>query len=241
MATIEHSNSSASRGVGVIMGDKRLKAIAVRGTKDINVAQPAELFARCAAQYTEIYDNPNCGCVFRHEDDESWHVNNFAWGNARERVRGIWTEEREKAWESTTRNYEVRWTGCYNCPKDCHIAIRYPGRQIFQLKCYSKLTYAMAAYEELDFNYKILSFTQEYGLDGFTTPAGARLRGRALRGRHPDRRGRARTSRPTRRGGSSTWSRRSCAAKASATSSPTACTGRPARSARAPKPSTTTP
>ena len=28
----------------------------------------------------------------------------------------------------------------------------------------------MAAYEELDFNYKMLSYTQEYGLDGFSTP-----------------------------------------------------------------------
>ncbi len=46
-ATIEHANSSASRGVGVIMGDKRLKAIAVRGTKDVNVARPAELFEIC--------------------------------------------------------------------------------------------------------------------------------------------------------------------------------------------------
>ena len=116
-ATVEHSNSSASRGVGVIMGDKRLKAIAVRGTKDINVAHPAELFARCAAQYTEIYDNPNCGCVFRHEDDESWHVDNFAWGNARERVRGIWTEEREKAWESTTRKLRGTLDGLLQLPQ----------------------------------------------------------------------------------------------------------------------------
>jgi aldehyde:ferredoxin oxidoreductase len=170
MSSIEHSNSSASRGVGVIMGDKRLKAIAVRGTKDINIARPAELFELCNRQYKEIYDNPNCGCIFRHEDDESWHVDNFAWGNARERVRGVWTEERAKEWEETTRKYTVRWTGCYNCPKDCHLGIRYPGRQTFQLKCYSKLTYAMAAYEELDFNYNILSLTQEYGLDGFTTP-----------------------------------------------------------------------
>ena len=52
MATIEHDNSSASRGVGVIMGDKRLKAIAVRGTKDINVARPAELFEMCT-QYAQ--------------------------------------------------------------------------------------------------------------------------------------------------------------------------------------------
>jgi aldehyde:ferredoxin oxidoreductase len=170
MSSIEHSNSSASRGVGVIMGDKRLKAIVVRGTKDINVARPAELFEICNAQYKEIYDNPDCGCIFRHEHDETWHVDNFAWGNARDRVRGVWTEERAKEWEETTRKYEVRWTGCYNCPKDCHVGIRYPGRQVFQLKCYSKLTYAMAAYEELDFNYNMLSLTQEYGLDGFTTP-----------------------------------------------------------------------
>ena len=44
MASIDHNHASAARGVGVIMGDKRLKAIAVRGTKDINIARPAELF-----------------------------------------------------------------------------------------------------------------------------------------------------------------------------------------------------
>jgi aldehyde:ferredoxin oxidoreductase len=44
MASIEHANSSASRGVGVIMGDKRLKAIAVRGTKDVNIAPAYRAF-----------------------------------------------------------------------------------------------------------------------------------------------------------------------------------------------------
>ena len=44
MASIEHYNASAARGVGSVMGDKRLKAIAVRGTKDFQVANPEELF-----------------------------------------------------------------------------------------------------------------------------------------------------------------------------------------------------
>src|SRR4030043_1122499 len=61
LSTIEHSNSSASRGVGVIMGDKRLKAIAVRGTKDIHIARPAELFEICLGLRKEIYENPKCG------------------------------------------------------------------------------------------------------------------------------------------------------------------------------------
>ena len=170
MATIEHANSSASRGVGVIMGDKKLKAIAVRGTNDVNIAHPAELFEKCAAMYQKIYDNPDCGDLMAHEDDEEFHVNNFAWGNARDRNKGFWNKEREHEWTELSNRVRMRWTGCYNCPKDCHQAISYPGRQPYFQKCYSKLTYAMAAYEELDFNYDILGVTQEYGLDGFSTP-----------------------------------------------------------------------
>jgi len=170
MATIEHDNSSASRGVGVIMGDKRLKAIAVRGTKDIHIARPAELFERCNRMHKEIYDNPYCGDYLAHEDDEEWHVNNFAWGNARERKKGWWNKEREEKWKTLSESVRLRWTGCYNCPKDCHQAIKYPGRHPYFQKCYSKLTYAMAAYKELDFNYDILGVTQEYGLDGFSMP-----------------------------------------------------------------------
>ena len=58
MATIEHANSSASRGVGVIMGDKKLKAIAVRGTNDVNIAHPAELFEKCAGDVPEDLRQP---------------------------------------------------------------------------------------------------------------------------------------------------------------------------------------
>jgi aldehyde:ferredoxin oxidoreductase len=170
MATIEHANSSASRGVGVIMGDKRLKAIVVRGTKDINVAKPAELFNICNPMYREIYENEDCGDTMAHEDDEEFHVNNFAWGNARARNIGFWNKEREVRWREITEAVRLRWTGCYNCPKDCHQAIRVPGKQTYFQKCYSKLTYAMAAYEEIDFNYDFLAVTQEFGLDGFSTP-----------------------------------------------------------------------
>lgn len=54
MASIDHGHSSAARGVGVIMGDKRLKAIAVRGTTDINIARPAEHFELCSRLHRKI-------------------------------------------------------------------------------------------------------------------------------------------------------------------------------------------
>jgi len=170
LSTIEHSNSSASRGVGVIMGDKRLKAIAVRGTKDIDIARPAELFELCLGLRKEIYENPRCGDPMAHEDDETFHVDNFAWGNARVRQTGYWNEELEEKWGALTRKLKDRDTSCYNCSKDCHAVISSSGRQRYALKCFNKLTYLMAAHKELDFNYDILGVTQEYGLDGFSTP-----------------------------------------------------------------------
>jgi len=170
MASIEHDNSSASRGVGVILGDKRLKAIAVRGTKDLYLAKPAELFSICNRMVKEIHDNPHAGDTMAHGDGDEFHVDNFAWGNARERRKDFWNKEREENWLAVEEKLRVRWTGCYNCPKDCHQAINSPGRRPYFQKCYSKLTYAMAAFEELEFDYDIIGLTQEYGLDAYSTP-----------------------------------------------------------------------
>src|SRR3989339_1867012 len=47
-ASIEQGRSSASRGgIGAVMGDKGLKAVVVRGTKDINIANPAQFMGLC--------------------------------------------------------------------------------------------------------------------------------------------------------------------------------------------------
>jgi aldehyde:ferredoxin oxidoreductase len=171
MASIEHLNSSAARhGVGAVMGSKGLKAIAVRGTKDVYVAKPAELWAVCNSKYQEIHDNPNCGDPMAHDHNEGFHVDNFAWGNARTRRPGYWNKEREEEWVALWKKVRTRDSGCYNCPKTCHYTISYPGRQTYFLKCFSKLTYCMAAFEEIDFNYDILGLTSAYGLDGFSTP-----------------------------------------------------------------------
>jgi len=170
MASIDHSSASASRGVGVIMGDKRLKAIAVRGTKDINIARPSELFDMCLPLYKEIEESPFVGDWMAVDDDDSFHTDNFAWGNARVRKRGYWNEELEKRWTALTHSVRDRQTGCYNCPKKCHNVISYPGRQRYFLKCFGKDTFFLAANQELDFNYDILGVTQEYGLDSYSTP-----------------------------------------------------------------------
>ena len=194
-ASIEHDNTSATRGVGVIMGDKRLKAIAVRGTKDLSIARPAELFEICTRQHQEIHTNPNCADVFLNEADVSWHARNLACSDARDRVKGYLTKELQEEWEVRVESEHVsyqwenysqemeevretvvdkskllRGTGCFNCLKDCHQLVSLPGKRKYFLKSYCKLAYAMVAYEELTFNYDILAAMQDYGLDEFAMP-----------------------------------------------------------------------
>jgi len=170
MASIEHNHASAARGVGVIMGDKRLKAIAVRGTKDLNIAKPAEMFDVCQRIHKKMAESSGCGDWMADDEDDSFHHNHFAWGNARTRRKDYWSKELQERWTKWKYDHMDRQTGCYNCPKKCRNVIKWPGRPRFGYKCFGKDTYHMAAFLELDFSYEILGVAQEYGVDSYATP-----------------------------------------------------------------------
>ena len=183
-ASIEQGRSSASRGgIGAVMGDKGVKAIAVRGTGDINVAQPAEFFELCneVLEYIKFReDHPITGVMpiltglgspqEMQVHDEKWHTENFMWGNSRVRRKGFWNEEVEKAWTETMTAARTRLISCYNCPMKCGATITMPGLPTYMMKCFSKLTYTMAAMSDLNFGLTIAQRATEYGVDGFSTP-----------------------------------------------------------------------
>jgi aldehyde:ferredoxin oxidoreductase len=170
MASIDCGNSSAARTVGPVMGAKKLKAIAVRGTKDVNLAHPAEAWEMCSRLRKELDENPNVGDWMATDEDDSFHHNNFSWGNARVRRKTFWSEELEERWRNLKYDHMERWTGCWNCPKSCHNLIKWPNRRRFSYKCYGKDTYHMAAFQELDFTFEILPIAQDLGLDSYSTP-----------------------------------------------------------------------
>ena len=167
-ASIEHGFNSAARGPGPVMGDKRLKAIAVRGTKEINIAQPAELFELCIKLRAKIAESMDVGDWMAVDEDDSFHHDNFAWGNARVRIKDYWSKELEERWRNLKYSNMDRQKGCYNCSKKCINVIFYKGRR-FGYKCYGKDTYHMAAFKELDFSYEILPVAMDYGVDSYST------------------------------------------------------------------------
>ncbi|HSM89835.1 MAG TPA: aldehyde ferredoxin oxidoreductase C-terminal domain-containing protein, partial [Desulfobacterales bacterium] len=183
-ASIEQGRSSASRGgIGAVMGDKGLKAIAVRGTKDVNVARPAEFMELCndVLKYIKHREqNPIPGVMpilaglgspqEMKVHDEKWHTENFMWGNSRTRRKDFWNKDVAEKWTETLDKMRTRLISCYNCPMKCGATISVPGLPTYMMKCFSKLTYTMAAMSDLEFGLKIAQRATEYGVDGFSTP-----------------------------------------------------------------------
>ena len=184
-ASIEQGRSSASRlGIGAVMGDKGVKAIAVRGTKDINLARPAEFYELCKEvlnyiKFRNANPVPNVMTILQGlgspqemlHVDEAWHTQNFMWGNSRVRRKDFWNEKIEERWKDVQLNVRKRLISCYNCPMKCGAIISVPGLSTYMMKCFSKLTYTMAAFvDDLDFGFKIAQRATEYGVDGFSTP-----------------------------------------------------------------------
>ena len=185
VASIEQSRSSASRGGGgAIMGDKNIKAVAVHGTKSVYLARGAEFMAHMKeiTEYIKFRNtNPLPGVMtilsgigspgeMKHTD-EKWHTESFAWGNARVRRKDFWTKEIEESWKKTQLSTITRLISCFNCPQQCGALISSEGVSRYMMKCFSKLTYLMAAYvDDLDFGFKIAKRAFEYGVDSFSTP-----------------------------------------------------------------------
>ncbi len=183
-ASIEQGRSSASRGgIGAVMGDKGVKAIVVRGTQDINVAKPMEYMELCNDVMSYIQhrnDHPIPGVMpilaglgspqEMKVHDEKWHTENFNWGNSRDRRKGFWTDEVARDWFETLEKSRTRLISCYNCPMTCGATISMPGVPTYMMKCFTKLTYTMGAFSDLDFGLRIAQKATEYGLDGFSAP-----------------------------------------------------------------------
>ena len=184
-ASIEQGRSSASRlGGGAVMGDKGIKAIVVRGTKDVYLARGAEFMEHMkdVMEYIKFRnENPIPGVPTilagigspqeMKNYDEKWHTESFMWGNVRTRRRDFWTKEHEEEWTTTQKRAIKRLISCFNCPQQCGALISYKDVPRFMMKCYSKLTYTMGAMvDSLDFDFRIAQRATEYGVDAFSTP-----------------------------------------------------------------------
>lgn len=187
IASVEMGRGSASRlGSAAVMGDKKVKAIAIRGTKDINLYDgPAFIAAlRDLREFVDHRNNnplPTKYIMKIHTGvgspqamrivDEKWHTTGFAWGNARKRRKNFWSDEVHEEWRKVQYDAIQRFISCYNCPQQCGALIAHKDDPPYMAKCFSKLSYLLAAeVDDQNFSWEICSRAFRYGVDSFSTP-----------------------------------------------------------------------
>ena len=115
------SSAAGRTGMGAVMGSKNLKAIAVRGTKPITVAEP-EKFAKASWELREkIHNSPS---AIRRRDEGSmdlFDVGNIIGINAHKNASTGYMPDIEKtyggyAWAD---KYLFRRKACWSCPVGC--------------------------------------------------------------------------------------------------------------------------
>jgi len=118
---IDHTASRG--GLGAVMGDKKLKALAVRGTKGLKVANPQavrDLWQQYYDYYTQgrghhYYDTWQRGGFARHVVD--------GYRYRRRKESGVYSDEIKEM----LKKYMVGSLGCSFCPLQCHINYSMPG------------------------------------------------------------------------------------------------------------------
>ena len=167
-STIEHTMGAGAHraGVGAVMGHKKLKAIVVHGTKDIQVANPTEL-------------KKTCDCIISktgpiREYWNNWPAKNGAWlfseamhGNYEKEVI---LEDDEKILTEFLNTYKTRSASCFNCGVGCKSVISLPEGQYASIKCMSYFNFMFAIKIcDIHFGVQCFKFCENYGLDVVST------------------------------------------------------------------------
>ena len=179
MASIEHSiGASASRGgAGAIMGDKKLKAIAVYGTKSISVAnsskvnntcdQISDRLKTCYDRFpTLLYGTRDGGLLITpglfHEARMGYFEPTLSSKQMEDLDLSPITEKMHEFMDQKM----VREVACQNCPFACKYAFRAADGGYTYYKCQAMAAVAVTSkIIDFDFSVTMLNFCQTHGLD----------------------------------------------------------------------------
>jgi aldehyde:ferredoxin oxidoreductase len=167
-ASIEHGfGSGASRGgVGAVMGDKGLKAIAVYGNKDINIARPAEFNELCKAILAKT-DKAKNYWVEWPEQAGAWLLGDGISGYFDKMMP---FEDITKFLEDFAACYKVRTGSCANCAVGCKTVVALPDGSYTFVKCQSYFNFMLACkIRDLEFSLQCYQLCENYGLDVVST------------------------------------------------------------------------
>lgn len=118
---VDADHLAARTGVGAVWGSKKLKAIAVRGTRDITIARPRE-FVRLADELWNLIlcDKMSGTQLPKYGTTSLLNLHNDLGGLVTRNAQGGYFERADRIdCHALHSSYFVLATACYNCPCRC--------------------------------------------------------------------------------------------------------------------------
>ncbi|MFX1387720.1 MAG: aldehyde ferredoxin oxidoreductase family protein [Promethearchaeota archaeon] len=112
-------NSAGRTGMGCVMGSKNLKAIATRGTMDIQFAHPEELLTYCKEIIDMVMKNRYSRAASKWGTLIIYSTTNTT---GLIRTRNFQLNQLEQGWDIEPEEmdkYTIGMSGCYGCPVSC--------------------------------------------------------------------------------------------------------------------------
>ena len=115
-------------GTGAVMGSKKLKAIAIRGTKGLKLANPREYMSKSEEVHRQLLQNrtalewKNYGTA-RIVDESLTQAGQLLAANFQ---RSAWDREKDVSPYAFLKKHLLRKVGCFGCPIQCMDIYRLP-------------------------------------------------------------------------------------------------------------------
>ncbi len=125
-----YARSAGRTGMGAVMGSKHLKAVVVRGTGGVPVADPTGLMRRAAAyggkekqRFKRNFELGTAGGVMATEAVGDMPIRNF--------LGGRWTQKAERiSGQTMFKKYGKHERSCLSCPSNCTLVTEIPGTTV---------------------------------------------------------------------------------------------------------------
>ncbi|UCD81801.1 MAG: hypothetical protein JSW26_10350, partial [Desulfobacterales bacterium] len=165
-------NAAGRMGMGAVMGSKKLKAVAVRGTKGVDLHDPGKFmelaldthkFLKESAAFQNFTKSKALGDpMFSKKAADHMPFGNYE--------TGFWEKFLRLKVEDFFAQHKIRRTGCFGCPLQCMHLVRVPEGDYGLSNCLSFLSFLGTVWnDDLTTMWQAIVLANRYGLDAHET------------------------------------------------------------------------
>jgi aldehyde:ferredoxin oxidoreductase len=162
-------DSAARTGMGAVLGSKNLKAIAVRGTKGVKVADPEKFLEVCKEAHDKIKSTASYerystrGSV---DSEYAYVLSGWEASGDNHKTSGDWDKEGKTCFSAFSQKYCYKRAGCFGCPIHCMENYQVPGvgGAVISCELYSQMTWELRN-DDMMLWYESVRDCQRLGID----------------------------------------------------------------------------